>query len=44
MLRKYLTDIRVTRPYFDATPSSPDSELEAELPRHPLLRLIPKAD
>ena len=44
VLRKYLTDIRVTRPYFDATPSSPDSELEAELLRHPLLRLIPKAD
>ena len=43
VLRKYLTDIRVTRPYFDATPSSPDSELEAELPRHPVLRLIPKA-
>ena len=42
VLRKYLTDIRVTRPYFDATPSSPDSELEAELPRHPVLRLIPK--
>jgi len=44
VLRKYLTDIRVTRPYFDATPSSPDSELEAELPRHPVLRLIPQTD
>jgi hypothetical protein len=42
VLRKYLTDIRVTRPYFDATPASTDSELKAELPRHPVLRLIPK--
>jgi deazaflavin-dependent oxidoreductase (nitroreductase family) len=41
VLRKYLTDIRVTRPYFDATPASPDSQLEAELARHPVLRLIP---
>jgi deazaflavin-dependent oxidoreductase (nitroreductase family) len=42
VLRKYLTDIRATRPYFDATPASPDSEIEAELARHPVLRLIPK--
>ena len=42
VLRKYLTDIRVTRPDFDATPASTDSELKAELPRHPVLRLIPK--
>jgi hypothetical protein len=41
ILRKYLTDIRVTRPYFDATPASPASQLEAELARHPVLRLIP---
>jgi deazaflavin-dependent oxidoreductase (nitroreductase family) len=42
VLRKYLTDIRVTRPYFDATPASPDSQIEAELTRHPVLQLIPK--
>jgi deazaflavin-dependent oxidoreductase (nitroreductase family) len=42
VLRKYLTDIRVTRPYFDATPASPDGEIEAELAHHPVLRLIPK--
>lgn len=42
VLRKYITDIRVTRPYFDATPTSPDSQIEAELSRHPVLRLIPK--
>lgn len=42
VLRKYLTDIRVIRPYFDATPASPDSEIKAELARHPVLRLIPR--
>jgi deazaflavin-dependent oxidoreductase (nitroreductase family) len=42
VLRKYITDIRVTRSYFDATPTSPDSQIEAELARHPVLRLIPK--
>ena len=42
VLRKYITDIRVTRRYFDATPASPDRQIEAELPRHPVLRLIPK--
>lgn len=42
VLRKYMNEIRVTRPYFDATPASADSEIEAELPRHPVLRLIPK--
>lgn len=42
VLRKYMTDIRVTRRYFDATAASPDSQIEAELVRHPVLRLIPK--
>jgi deazaflavin-dependent oxidoreductase (nitroreductase family) len=42
VLRKYMTDIRVTRPYFDATPASPDDEIEAELARHPVLLLIPE--
>jgi deazaflavin-dependent oxidoreductase (nitroreductase family) len=39
VLRKYLTDVRVVRPYFDAAPDAPDEVLEAELPRHPVLRL-----
>jgi deazaflavin-dependent oxidoreductase (nitroreductase family) len=40
VLRKYMSDIRVTRSYFDATPASPDSQIKAELARHPVLRLI----
>ena len=42
VLRRYITEIRVTRPYFDAGPSSPDEEIAAELPRHPVFRLAPR--
>ena len=41
VLRKYMTEIRVTRAYFDATPDSPDEEVAAELPRHSVFLLIP---
>ena len=36
-----MTRIRVTRPYFDATPDAPDDAIEAELPRHPVFQLTP---
>jgi deazaflavin-dependent oxidoreductase (nitroreductase family) len=39
VLRRYITEIRVTRPYFDAGPSSPDEEIAAELSRHPVFHL-----
>ena len=39
VLRQYMTQIRVTRAYFDASPDSPDEAIAAELPRHPVLRL-----
>ena len=42
VLRKNITEIRVTRPYFDAGPSSPDEEIAAELPRHPVFHLAPR--
>jgi deazaflavin-dependent oxidoreductase (nitroreductase family) len=41
VLRRYIAEIRVTRPYFDAGPDSPDAEIAAELPRHPVFRLSP---
>jgi len=41
VLRKYIAEIRVTRPYFDATPSSSDEALAAELSRHAVFRLMP---
>lgn len=39
VLRTYMAQIRVTRPYFDAAPDSPDNVVMAELPRHPVLQL-----
>lgn len=41
VLRKYIVEIRVTGPYFDASPNSPDETIAAELPRHAVFRLIP---
>ena len=41
VLRTYMREIRVTRPYFDASPNSADEDVAAELPRHPVFRLIP---
>lgn len=41
VLRAYITQIRVTRPYFDAAPDAADDAIKAELPRHPVFRLTP---
>jgi hypothetical protein len=41
VLRTYIAAIRVTRPYFDATPTSSDEAVAAELSRHAVFRLIP---
>ncbi len=41
VLRKYLTEVPVTRPYFDVTPSSSDQEFTAEAPKHPVFRILP---
>jgi deazaflavin-dependent oxidoreductase (nitroreductase family) len=43
VLREYITRIRVTRPYFDTTPDSPDDALVAELATHPVFRLTPQS-
>jgi len=40
VLRKYIAEIRVTRPYFDAAPNSSDEAVAAELPRHTVFRLM----
>jgi hypothetical protein len=42
VLRRYITEIRVTRPYFDAGASSTDEEVAAELSRHAVFRLVPR--
>jgi deazaflavin-dependent oxidoreductase (nitroreductase family) len=40
VLRNYIAEIRVTRPYFEATANSSDEAVAAELSRHPVFRLI----
>ncbi len=42
-LRTYISKVRVTRPYFDATAESSEEELLAEVPEHPVFRLTPPA-
>ena len=44
VLRRYYERNRVTRPFFDVTPPSPDREWVAEAPRHPVFRLHPAPD
>ena len=39
VLRAYIDEIKVTRPYFDANPDSPDDTIAAELTRHAVFRL-----
>jgi deazaflavin-dependent oxidoreductase (nitroreductase family) len=41
VLRSYIDQIKVTRPYFDANPDSPDEAIAAELQRHAVFRLVP---
>ena len=38
-LRAYIDQIKVTRPYFEAAPDSPDTTIAAELKRHAVFRL-----
>lgn len=40
VLRQYLTDVRVVRPFFDVTPGSPLDDFATEAPRHPVFRLV----
>jgi deazaflavin-dependent oxidoreductase (nitroreductase family) len=42
VLRAYIGKIKVTRPYFDANPASPDDAIAAELERHAVFRLTPE--
>jgi deazaflavin-dependent oxidoreductase (nitroreductase family) len=42
VLRAYIGKIKVTRPYFDANPDSPDDAIAAELKRHAVFRLAPE--
>ena len=39
ILREYVRNVPVTRPFFAAGPDSPDDDFAAEAPRHPVFRL-----
>jgi deazaflavin-dependent oxidoreductase (nitroreductase family) len=41
VLRRYYALGRVTRPFFDVSPASPEEDWVAEAPRHPVFRLRP---
>ena len=43
MLRMYIKEVPVTRPYFDARPDAADEAIAGELARHPVFRLIKAA-
>lgn len=40
VLRRYLREVPVARPYFDVTLGSSDEELAAEGPRHPVFLVV----
>jgi deazaflavin-dependent oxidoreductase (nitroreductase family) len=39
VLKQYLLQVRVVRPYFDATKNSPLAAFELEAPRHPVFQI-----
>jgi deazaflavin-dependent oxidoreductase (nitroreductase family) len=41
VLRTYLTEVPVTRPYFDMTADAPDEDVIAEASRHPVFEITP---
>ena len=43
VLHTYISKVRVTRPYFDASAESSEEELLAEVPEHPVFRLTQAA-
>jgi hypothetical protein len=43
VLKRYVTSVPITRPFFDVTPESHLGAFEAEAARHPVFRLLPRA-
>jgi deazaflavin-dependent oxidoreductase (nitroreductase family) len=41
VLKKYLAQVPVVRPFFDVRPQSDIKEFVAEAPRHPVFRILP---
>jgi len=42
VLKQYVLEVPITRPYFDAQPSAPLTAFQAEANRHPVFRIVPK--
>ncbi len=42
VLMRYITQVPITRPYFDVRPDSSLDAFLAEAPRHPVFRIVPK--
>jgi deazaflavin-dependent oxidoreductase (nitroreductase family) len=43
VLKRYITEVPITRPYFDVRPGSPLDAFIAEAPRHPVFLIAPEA-
>jgi hypothetical protein len=43
VLRQYLWEVPVTRPYFDLTDESSDGQFAIEAARHPVFRIVANA-
>jgi len=43
VLRRYVREVPVTRPFFDVTTHSPLDAFQAEAPRHPVFRILSPA-
>ncbi|MBI1736297.1 MAG: nitroreductase family deazaflavin-dependent oxidoreductase [Candidatus Rokubacteria bacterium] len=41
VLKRYATELAITRPFFDARPDAPVEAFVAEAPRHPVFRIHP---
>lgn len=41
VLKQYLLQVRVVRPYFDVTKDAPLEAFESEAPRHPVFKITP---
>jgi deazaflavin-dependent oxidoreductase (nitroreductase family) len=44
VLKRYVTQVRIIRPFFDARPDSPLEAFEQEAHRHPVFRVAGKAE
>ncbi len=40
VLKRYITKVTITRPFFDARPDSPLAAFHAEASRHPVFRIV----